>query len=153
MFTPMVYAHGKGMSDCARPARQRLVAETEGTGWDVGHAVEFLLCDHARYITGQVLVVDGGVTLQGPERELPEIVDHGSATLAINSSFVRTIISHAAVVHGTEVSALPSRLRNAKACGLDCRCSRRPLHHREADRDNQTLDVPVVADTEGLWLS
>jgi NAD(P)-dependent dehydrogenase (short-subunit alcohol dehydrogenase family) len=25
--------------------------------------------NHARYITGQVLVVDGGVTLQGPERD------------------------------------------------------------------------------------
>jgi hypothetical protein len=24
---------------------------------------------HARYITGQVLVVDGGVTLQGPARD------------------------------------------------------------------------------------
>ena len=29
--------------------------------------------NHARYITGQVLVVDGGVTLQGPERDS---VDH-----------------------------------------------------------------------------
>ena len=41
----------------------------EGTGWDIGHAVRFLLSNHARYITGQVLVVDGGVTLQGPERD------------------------------------------------------------------------------------
>ena len=45
------------------------VLKTEGTGWDVGHAVKFLLSDYARYITGQVLVVDGGVTLQGPERD------------------------------------------------------------------------------------
>ena len=41
----------------------------EGTGWDIGHAVQFLSQRYARYITGQVLVVDGGVTLQGPERE------------------------------------------------------------------------------------
>ena len=41
----------------------------EGTGWDIGHAVRFLLSNHARYITGHVLVVDGGVTLQGPERD------------------------------------------------------------------------------------
>ena len=41
----------------------------EGTGWDIGHAVRFLMSAHARYITGQVLVVDGGVTLQAPERE------------------------------------------------------------------------------------
>ncbi len=37
-------------------------------GWDVGLAVRFLLSDHARYITGQTLVVDGGATLSGPER-------------------------------------------------------------------------------------
>ena len=70
MYTPMVYAHGKGMSDAARAQRANAsVLKTEGTGWDVGHAVKFLLSDHSRYITGQVLVVDGGVTLQGPERD------------------------------------------------------------------------------------
>jgi NAD(P)-dependent dehydrogenase (short-subunit alcohol dehydrogenase family) len=68
MYTPMVYA--RGMSEAARAQRARAsVLKTEGTGWDVGHAVKFLLSDHARYITGQVLVVDGGVTLQGPERD------------------------------------------------------------------------------------
>jgi enoyl-[acyl-carrier-protein] reductase (NADH) len=45
------------------------VLKTEGTGWDVGQAVKFLLSNYARYINGQVLVVDGGVTLQGPERD------------------------------------------------------------------------------------
>jgi NAD(P)-dependent dehydrogenase (short-subunit alcohol dehydrogenase family) len=35
----------------------------------VGHAVRFLLSDHARYITGQTLVVDGGTTLQAPARD------------------------------------------------------------------------------------
>jgi len=70
MYTPMVYAHGKGMSEAARTQRTKAsLLKTEGTGWDVGHAVKFLLSDHARYITGQVLVVDGGVTLQGPERD------------------------------------------------------------------------------------
>jgi NAD(P)-dependent dehydrogenase (short-subunit alcohol dehydrogenase family) len=68
MYTPMVYA--RGMSEAARAQRAKAsVLKTEGTGWDVGHAVKFLLSDHARYITGQVLVVDGGVTLQGPERD------------------------------------------------------------------------------------
>jgi NAD(P)-dependent dehydrogenase (short-subunit alcohol dehydrogenase family) len=68
IYTPMVYA--RGMSEAARTQRARAsVLKTEGTGWDVGHAVKFLLSDHARYITGQVLVVDGGVTLQGPERD------------------------------------------------------------------------------------
>lgn len=68
MYTPMVYA--RGMSDAARSQRAKAsVLKTEGTGWDVGHAVRFLLSAHARYITGQVLTVDGGVTLQGPERD------------------------------------------------------------------------------------
>jgi NAD(P)-dependent dehydrogenase (short-subunit alcohol dehydrogenase family) len=68
MYTPMVYA--RGMSEAARTQRAKAsLLKTEGTGWDVGHAVKFLLSDHARYITGQVLVVDGGVTLQSPERD------------------------------------------------------------------------------------
>ena len=70
MYTPMVYAGGKGMSETARAQRAKAsLLKTEGTGWDVGHAVKFLLSDYARYITGQVLVVDGGATLQGPERD------------------------------------------------------------------------------------
>jgi NAD(P)-dependent dehydrogenase (short-subunit alcohol dehydrogenase family) len=68
MYTPMVYA--RGMSETARAQRARAsVLKLEGTGWDIGHAVKFLFSNFARYITGQVLVVDGGVTLQAPERE------------------------------------------------------------------------------------
>jgi NAD(P)-dependent dehydrogenase (short-subunit alcohol dehydrogenase family) len=67
VYTPMVYQ--RGMSPDARDRRRRAsVLGIEGTGWDVGHAVRFLLSDHARYITGQTLVVDGGATLSGPER-------------------------------------------------------------------------------------
>lgn len=70
VYTPMVYARGNGMSEGARDARRKAsVLAREGTGWDIGHAVRFLLSDHARYITGHTLVVDGGVTLQAPERE------------------------------------------------------------------------------------
>jgi len=62
------------LSEQARAQRAKAsVLKTEGTGWDIGHAVRFLLSAHARYITGHVLVVDGGVTLQGPERDS---VDH-----------------------------------------------------------------------------
>jgi NAD(P)-dependent dehydrogenase (short-subunit alcohol dehydrogenase family) len=58
------------MTDAARDQRRRAsVLAREGTGWDVGHAVRFLLSDHARYITGQTLVVDGGATLVGPARD------------------------------------------------------------------------------------
>ena len=67
VYTPMVAA--EGMSDAAREQRRRAsLLGIEGTGWDVGQAVRFLLSDQARYITGQVLVVDGGTTLRGPAR-------------------------------------------------------------------------------------
>jgi len=68
VYTPMVYA--KGMSPAAREQRRAASPlALEGTGWDIGHAVRFLLSDHARYITGQTLVVDGGVTLRSPARD------------------------------------------------------------------------------------
>jgi NAD(P)-dependent dehydrogenase (short-subunit alcohol dehydrogenase family) len=64
----MVYQGG--MSDAARDRRRKAsVLGVEGTGWDIGHAVRFLLSAHARYITGHTLVVDGGATLMGPERD------------------------------------------------------------------------------------
>ncbi|MEM7217097.1 MAG: glucose 1-dehydrogenase [Pseudomonadota bacterium] len=67
VYTPMV---ANGMSSRAREARTRsTVLGIEGNGWDVGNAVRFLLSDMARYITGQTLVVDGGVTLRGPDRD------------------------------------------------------------------------------------
>jgi NAD(P)-dependent dehydrogenase (short-subunit alcohol dehydrogenase family) len=68
VYTPMVYAGG--MTEEARERRRKASAlGIEGTGWDVGHAVRFLLSDHARYITGQTLVVDGGVSLLAPARD------------------------------------------------------------------------------------
>jgi NAD(P)-dependent dehydrogenase (short-subunit alcohol dehydrogenase family) len=66
---PKAYATN-GASEATRAQRANAsVLKTEGTGWDVGHAVKFLLSDYARYITGQVRVVNGGVTLQGPGRD------------------------------------------------------------------------------------
>jgi NAD(P)-dependent dehydrogenase (short-subunit alcohol dehydrogenase family) len=68
VYTPMVY--GRGMSANARDRRRQASAlGIEGTGWDIGHAVRFLLSGHARYITGHTLVVDGGTTLSAPERD------------------------------------------------------------------------------------
>ena len=49
--------------------RQSSLLQIEGTGWDVGNAVLYLVSDMARYVTGQSLVVDGGVTLKGPDRD------------------------------------------------------------------------------------
>ena len=68
VYTPMVRGVS-GMPDEVRERRRRAsVLGMEGLGWDIGHAVRFLASTRARYITGQVLVVDGGVTLRGPER-------------------------------------------------------------------------------------
>ena len=68
VYTPMVYAGG--MSAAARETRKNASAlKVEGTGWDIGAAIRFLLSDQARYITGQVLVVDGGTSLTAPERD------------------------------------------------------------------------------------
>lgn len=62
VFTPMVYA--AGMSDEMRERRRRASPlGIEGTGWDIAHASLFLVTDEARYITGVVLPVDGGVLL------------------------------------------------------------------------------------------
>lgn len=67
VYTPMVYADG--MSEEARK-RRRLSSpmQIEGSGWDVGHAVMFLASERARFVNGQVLVVDGGATLTSQPR-------------------------------------------------------------------------------------
>ncbi len=68
VYTPMVYS--RGMSAEAREGRRKASPlGIEGSGWDVGHAVAFLVSPRARYITGQVLIVDGGITLASPPRD------------------------------------------------------------------------------------
>ena len=56
----------RGEGETREARRRAWVLGIEGTGWDIGHAVRFLLSAEARYITGQTLVVDGGATLVGP---------------------------------------------------------------------------------------
>ncbi len=68
IYTPMVSE--RGMTPEARDGRRRAsLLRVEGAPWDVANAVTFLASHRARYITGQTLVVDGGVTLRGPHRD------------------------------------------------------------------------------------
>jgi NAD(P)-dependent dehydrogenase (short-subunit alcohol dehydrogenase family) len=61
VYTPMVIAGG--MNEARREARRkRSLLWTEGTGWDVGHAVLYLVSGEAKWITGVILPVDAGAT-------------------------------------------------------------------------------------------
>ncbi|KAJ7059800.1 hypothetical protein C8F01DRAFT_1084909 [Mycena amicta] len=61
VFTPMV--RGRGMTEELRQRRinQNLLRQ-EGTAWDVGYAILFLVSREARWITGVIFPVDGGTT-------------------------------------------------------------------------------------------
>jgi NAD(P)-dependent dehydrogenase (short-subunit alcohol dehydrogenase family) len=66
LYTPMVAA---GMTAELRERRRNAsLLRIEGTGWDVGYAALFLVSDEARYVTGVVLPVDGGVCVSSPDR-------------------------------------------------------------------------------------
>jgi NAD(P)-dependent dehydrogenase (short-subunit alcohol dehydrogenase family) len=66
IYTPMVAG---GMDEQLRERRRRASPlGVEGTGWDVGYAALYLCSDEARYLTGVVLPVDGGVSIRSPDR-------------------------------------------------------------------------------------
>ena len=67
VFTPMVVA--PGMTPERRTERRDAsLLGIEGEGWDIGKAVVYLSSDWARYVTGHLMVVDGGCSLSARPR-------------------------------------------------------------------------------------
>ena len=72
MHTPLVeyrLARQVGGNDAAALIEKRnaqVPMGRMGTGWDIAHAVLFLVSDEAGYITGTEIIVDGGYTTFGP---------------------------------------------------------------------------------------
>jgi NAD(P)-dependent dehydrogenase (short-subunit alcohol dehydrogenase family) len=56
------------MASRGRPSRARtpVPLARQGTGWEVAYAALFLLSDESSYVTGQSLIVDGGLSALGP---------------------------------------------------------------------------------------
>jgi NAD(P)-dependent dehydrogenase (short-subunit alcohol dehydrogenase family) len=59
VWTPMVESLGPEARERRRKANP---LGTEGTGWDVAWGAVYLASDESRWVTGQVLVIDGGLT-------------------------------------------------------------------------------------------
>jgi NAD(P)-dependent dehydrogenase (short-subunit alcohol dehydrogenase family) len=67
VYTPGVASGGMTEEQRAMRARASPLG-TEGTAWDVAWAAVYLASPEARWVTGQLLCVDGGVTLMSPQR-------------------------------------------------------------------------------------
>jgi NAD(P)-dependent dehydrogenase (short-subunit alcohol dehydrogenase family) len=58
VYTPLV----AGLGEDGRERRRKAVPlQTEGTGWDVAYAALYLASDEARWVTGVMLPIDGGL--------------------------------------------------------------------------------------------
>ena len=69
VYTPMAAAR---MTPELRKTRASLgIIKAEGTAWDIGWASVFLASDEARWITGQTLHVDAGMSIQIPGGQTP----------------------------------------------------------------------------------
>ena len=60
VWTPMVEFRGPQGREQRRRASP---LGTEGTGWDVGWGAVYLASDESRWVTGQTLVIDAGLTI------------------------------------------------------------------------------------------
>ena len=60
IWTPMVESLGPEAREKRRKASP---LGTEGTGWDVGWGAVYLASDESRWVTGQTLIIDAGVTI------------------------------------------------------------------------------------------
>lgn len=64
VYTPMVAG---SLSPEARTARAESgVIKDEGTAWDIGWAAVFFASDESRWVTGQTLLVDAGISVRLP---------------------------------------------------------------------------------------
>lgn len=69
VWTPLVAAEapeGEAREALRERRRRGSLLQTEGTAWDIANAILFFASDDARWITGQTLVVDGGMTIGRP---------------------------------------------------------------------------------------
>ena len=66
VFTPNI---NRNLTPERRQARTAAtLIKREGTGWDTGQLVRFLLSDQAKFLTGQSICLDGGASIVGPSR-------------------------------------------------------------------------------------
>ena len=54
------------LNDMRQRRRLSSLLKTEGTGWDVANAILFFASDEAKFVTGQTLLVDGGLHIGRP---------------------------------------------------------------------------------------
>lgn len=67
VYTPLAARH---IQSPEQREQRRLASpiKREGTGWDTANLVRFLLSEQSRYMTGQRIFLDGGISIMGPAR-------------------------------------------------------------------------------------